>query len=250
VAPTQLTGSPWQSAWNTTTSPKLAPTAGSFAVGVGDLVVVELVVENDTTAPPATPSNAAASPATITWTLRQDVNPDARGGAWCGAAAWTGVVTGAGNVQASVAMAGALNYGIIVYGYPASGHGGVGQTQKGNGSTAPSIAPPSPWTAHSAVLCANGDWNAAANASPTYLTNVGTATQRNDVTAGTAYTTEAWEHADSGASPGSGAVGMGTSQKWSMVAVEVLAPSAPVDNTTKPALPGEWSPQLRPEEWF
>jgi hypothetical protein len=200
--PVPITGSPWQSAWSTTTSPKLAPAAGSFAVGVGDLIVVALTAENDKVIG-GTPTNAATGPAAITWTQDQDVNPDSRGGLWAGATAWTGVVTAAGNVQVSVANTGTttLDYGIIVWAF--SSHGGVGQTLKGNASgTAPSATPGAPWTANSTVCAANADWNAVVLATRTYLT--------------------------------SGAVGLGTSQKWSMVAVEVLgtagAPPPPLDS--------------------
>lgn len=226
MPPTQISGSPWQSAWNSTTSPKKAPTASTFAVGVGDLIVVEA---NNAGAEGSfsTPTNAAAtSPASITWTQKGNVGTS---GVNSRAACWEGDVTAAGNVQVSVAQGGtAVDYGIIVWAFPASGHGGVGQTIATTGnSTAPSATPGAAWTAHSTVCCANADWNAASwGATRSYRTNLGAATERNYAAVDGNYTSGAWEHSDSGATPSSGAVGFTTpTMKWSLTAVEVLPPA-------------------------
>lgn len=219
--PTQISGSPWTSAWNSTTSPKLAPTgSGTFAVSTGDLIAVAAVNENNGAF--GTPTNAAgSSPATITWTSRANTASPSH----CRAQVWTGAVTAGGNVQVSVTL-GAQDFGIIVWAF--SSHNGVGQAVGNVGSaSAPSLAPGSAWTANSTVCCANGDWTAVSHgATRSYRTNLGTATERNYSAVDGNYTTEAWEHADAGASPGSGAIGLTTpNMTWSMVAVEVLAPA-------------------------
>jgi hypothetical protein len=241
MPPTQISGSPWQSAWNTSTTPKLAPTATTFAVSVGDLIVVEAADENGQTY--GTPTNAAGtSPATITWTAKPNIGT---AGASTRVAAWTGSVTVAGNVQVSVARTsvsgGASDFfGIIAWAF--NSHGGVGTTASGSGTaTLPSATPVAPWTAGSTVCVTNGDWTAVSHgATRSYVTNLGAATERNYQPVGTNYTTESWEHADSGVSPGSLAVGMTTpNQTWSLVAVEVLGTGGA---TVTPVMPEAFNP--------
>jgi hypothetical protein len=226
LPPTQISGSPWQSAWNSSTTPKLAPTASTFAVSVGDVIVAGAVSENGQTF--GAPTNAAGtSPATITWTARPNIGT---AGSTTRAAMWTGVVTVAGNVQVSIARTsvsgGATDlFGIIVWAF--NSHGGVGTTASGSGAASlPSATPVVAWTANSTVCCINGDWTAVSHgATRSYRTNIGAATERNYAPTDSNYTTEAWEHADSGAAPGSGAIGLTTpNMTWSLVGVEVLAP--------------------------
>lgn len=233
MAPTQISGSPWQSAWNSSTVKK-APAATTFAASVGDLIVVLAANENGLVL--NTPTNAAAtSPASITWTSQRNVGTS---GASCRAAGWTGVVTAAGNVQVQVTEGGGTgqDYGIIAWAFNA--HGGVGQTVglSGSSGSPPSLTPGSPWTANSTVCAVNGDWSAVSHgATRSYRTNLGAATERNYVADDGSYTTEAWEHADSGASPGSGAIGLTTpNMTWSMVGVEILGVAG---TTTYPRRP-------------
>jgi hypothetical protein len=139
-------------------------------------------------------------------------------------------VTVAGNVQVSIARTsvsgGATDlFGIIVWAF--NSHGGVGTTASGSGAASlPSATPVVAWTANSTVCCINGDWTAVSHgATRSYRTNIGAATERNYAPTDSNYTTEAWEHADSGAAPGSGAIGLTTpNMTWTLVGVEVLAP--------------------------
>lgn len=213
MTPTQISGSPWQGSWNSGASPVLAPTATTFAVSTGDLLVVHAQDQNNNAF--GTPTNAAGtSPASITWTLRQNQHVASH----TEASAWTGAVTAGGNVQ--VSLTSTQNFGLMVWGF--SSHGGVGQSASGNGTaSAPSVSPPSAWSPHSAITCGAGDWNAATIATRTYLTNTGTATE--DLYTPLAnYTVLMWHYVDSGTAPGSGAVGLTTSLQWTLTAVEVL----------------------------
>jgi hypothetical protein len=186
---------------------------------------------------PASPTNSAASPATLTWTARGTVSPAND----CTAASWTGVVTGAGNLTVSVTPTGAgaatENWGHMVGAYAAANHGGVGLVPagaSGNG-TAPTLT--AAWSPNSAVWCLNGDWTATSHgATRSYRTGAGAATEVNyaaNVGPG-AYSTEAWYHADTGAG-GSQAVGLTTpTMTWSLVAIEVLAASGSAAAASSP----------------
>lgn len=221
AAPTQITGSPWQSAWTSIANgaAKLAPTASTFAVSAGDLILVRAATE-DNGVTFATPTNAAGtSPATITWTARSAVAV----ASFTRVYTWTGAVTVAGNVQVSSVMTagGSAGSGIIVNAF--SAHGGVGVDQPGNSATG-SPAVTLALSANSFVGAVLGDWSATlVTATPT--TAAGTATVDNAAQVDSNYSTAAWSHADSG-SAGSKSIGLSnTGTKWSMAAVEVLAAS-------------------------
>jgi hypothetical protein len=224
--PVQITGSPWQSAWGTATTPKLAPTASTFAVGVGDKIVVEAVNESNSATFGASPTNAAGtSPATITW-----ASVDAAGttGSFCRAGSWVGTVTVAGNVQVSLTSAvSALFYGIIVWAFTAAGTSGQGTHASGTGTgSGPSSLPAAAWSANSFVCGLIGDFSAGPigtlGTTRVYRANIGAATEDTATNTDGNYTVYAWHHADSGAG-GSVAVGMTLpTQTWTLVAVEIL----------------------------
>ena len=214
-APVQKLGSPFQSAWNNTTTPK---TASIGSVSTGDLIVV-LAMDEDTSDAINTPTNAdVLDPAPITWTARGTVTTASR----CEAAAWTGIVTGGGDLIVSVSATGSGQYGFAVWAFAAIAHGGVGLTPAG--ATAAGSAPTltAAWSANSLICCCNGDWTAGAHGPPRdYRTGAGSATEVN-YTQASGYSVEAWHHADTGAG-GSQAVGLATpNMTWSLIAVEVL----------------------------
>lgn len=247
--PTPVAGSPWQSSWSVSTSPKLAPTSGSWVATIGTQIVVEMMAENGDALFANPPTNAATGPATIVWDAQRRnigvVNSVCRG------VIWTGAVTVAGNVQISVATSantGPDVWGMIVWAF--SAHGGIGQTLAANGTTGPTGTPGSPWSAGSAVCCGVADFAAAAIATRAYRTNLGAATEDNAINVDGNYSTYAWHHADSGAG-GSVAIGMtAPSQTWTLLGTEVLAAPNPADNTTKPGRLGMFTPQLRQDGWF
>lgn len=252
--PTPLIGSPWQSSWSGSTSPVLAPTGtGTFAVSVGDVLVVEATSENANRTF-NTPTNVAAGAATITWTAKDNVGS---GGSAPKAQSWTGAVTGAGNVQISLSKSDAftLDFGVIVWAFDGTTVSGIGQTRgtvlTSPSTGTPSLAPSAPWTANSFICAVDSDWQALAITGHAY-TGPGTASDDNAVNVDGNYSTYAWHHADSGASPGSTAIGMTapTGQTYALLFVEVLPVSFTVDNSTKPARAGMFTPQLRQDGWF
>lgn len=222
-APTQIAGSPFQTTW-TTGSPK---TAVVGAVGVGDLIVVAAAAEDTANVVFVTPTNTAASPATITWTARGSVTTAAR----CTAGGWTGLVTVAGNLTISESPGGSspssANWGFAAWVFASANHGGVGLVPAGSTSTASAPTLTASWAANSLICCVNGDWTAVSHGGTrSYRTGAGTATEVNYAAVGSNYTTEAWYHATTGAG-GSQAVGLTTpNMTWSLVEIEVLGPAA------------------------
>jgi hypothetical protein len=210
-----LTGSPWQTTWTGSGT----KTAGAgFSVAVGDLLVVLAATEDTSQGALPTPTNTGT--ATITWTAQGTVTAASH----AAAKGWTGSVTGAGTVTVSMATPVPVNnWGFVAWGFGSANHGGVGAVPAGGSGTATLPSLTATWAANSFVCCINADWSAVTHgASRSYLTNVGAATERNYVNADGNYTTEAWNHADSG-SGGSQAVGLSTpTMTWSLVAVEVL----------------------------
>jgi hypothetical protein len=221
VPTTQLTGSPWITSW--TGSGANIDTAIA-ALGVGDKLVVEAMVESQSAI--ATPSNVAAtSPATITWTLRSSVNVASR----CWAGCWEGVVTVAGNATIRLPFPATGIHGCIIWGFPASGHNGLGAIPAGTNGTAAGPTLTATWTADSTVCCLDGDFAAGATGTlgttRTYRTGNGTPTERGPTNVDGNYTVYPFEYPSSVG--GSQAVGLNLpTQTYSLVALEVLAPAA------------------------
>ena len=226
-APTQHAGSPFQTGW---TSGATKTAGGGLAVGVGDLIVVQAIGE-DAGQSFSTPTNVASGPATITWTRRGNVSVGSR----CEGDSWTGEVTAAGNLTVSVTetVGNQVNWGMVVYAFPASGHGGLGLTPAGaNGSgSGPTLT--GAWTADSMICCACGDWSAVAHGPPRdYRTGAGAATEVNYANVDGNYSTEAWYHAD--ANGGSNAVGLATpNMTWTLLVVEVLGTAGAPEPTVE-----------------
>lgn len=255
-APTQIAGSPFQTAWTTGAT----KTTVVGAVGVGDLIVVETMVENfnaTTFVWPTNPANSAASPATITWTARGTVATLSQ----CASKSWTGIVTVAGNLTVSITATGGssatYNWGYTTGVYAAANHGGVGLTPAGATATGSAPTLTAAWSANSAIWCINGDWSALDHGSPrSYRTGAGAATEVNyaaNIGPG-AYSTEAWYHANTGAG-GSQAVGLTTpTMAWSLVAIEVLAAaSTGVSGSSVasgPGVAGEFNPYMNYRMWL
>lgn len=236
--PVQSAGSPYQTAdWNTIATTKTAPAATTFTVAAGDLLVVLIMNEGANTI--STPTNTG----TATITMTQQVSQGASGSN-CACKVFSGAVTGGGTVQLSVTCGGTGAFGFIIGAYAAANNGGVGTHANAivtsPTSGAPVATPVAPWTANSTVWCVNGDWAATAHgATRSYRTNIGATTEYNYIQVDSNYSTEAWIHADTGAAPGSGTIGLTTptTQVYSVAGIEVLGvggAAAPAGRTFQP----------------
>lgn len=232
---TQLSGSPWITSWSG--SGANIDTAIA-ALSTGDKIVVGAVVESQSAI--ATPSNVAGtSPATITWTAKGTVNVASR----CWAGMWEGVVTAGGNATIRLPPPATGVHGCTIWGFPSTGHNGLGAAPAGTNGTAAGPTLTATWTADSTVCCVDGDFAAGATGTlgttRTYRAGNGSVTERAATNVDGNYTVYAFEY--SASTGGSQAVGMNLpTQTYSLVALEVLAPAGaaiPPELTMAPRIP-------------
>lgn len=223
VPPVMITGSPWQSSWSTATSPRVAPSAGTFSAIVGDVLVV--IAENENTASTfgANPTNTGT--ATITWTV---AGTGISAGSFGAIKAWTGSVTGAGTVAVSLTLTGTAHAGIIVWGFTT--HGGVGAIPNATSGTTSAPILTATWAANSTLCCGISDFSAAAASSTYRVVTVGAATVDNATNDDGNYTAYAWRHADTGTG-GSAAIGSTTNMTYSLIGVEILGTAGSASST-------------------
>lgn len=201
-----------ETAWNTTTTPK---TTGSFSIEASD-VLVAFAITPDNLAQVSTPTNSGAA---LTWTLQQQVAVTS----YTHTSVWTAIGDSSRSITVSFTRTGTnLVFGGNVLTF--RGSDGVGASSKTNVDE-PTNGPTLNLTttqANSAIVVANGDWDALDGASRTWRTNAGALTEvsyfRNTVD----YAIYGGYHANAEAI-GTYAVGLSapTTQKYSIVAVEV-----------------------------
>jgi hypothetical protein len=242
VPTTQYAGSPWQTSWST--SGAVIDTAIA-ALSAGDKVVVGALVESQSAI--ATPSNVAASPATITWSLKGTVNVASR----CWAGIWEGVVTAGGNATIRLPIPATGLHGAAIWAFPASGHAGLGAAPAGTNGTGAGPSATATWTKDSTVCCVDADFAAGATGTlgttRTYRAGNGSVTERAALQVDTNYTIYVFEYSSSVG--GSQAVGMNLpTQTYSLVALEVLAPPSGVPASVDPQV--QWTEDFGPSDDF
>jgi hypothetical protein len=218
VAPSQIASSPFLSAFNAATWPRVSP---SFTVSAGDMIVVLFGAESEACGAITLTNSGAAQ----TWTTRQTNNSTA---GWGTVYAWTATASTGQTMTVTCTPATASGFnGVAVYVFSAATHGGVGSTNKGKSAASPGTTVPSvalTCSANSAVVSLNTDWGANSHgATRSYNTaTAGTATEGTYFSNGSNYSVETWYHADAGAA-GAKTIGMTTpNQTWATVTVEVL----------------------------
>lgn len=166
-------------------------------------------------------------------------------------------VTASGNLQGHIVGTGNTtsvhqNVGVWVL----RSHNGVGVTGKAHqaAGSLPSLTLAGA-SADSVLVCFLSDWAATGGtgptANPTYRqVDAANPTQRYSFTDGSTWHNDVFDYVTTSA--GSKTVGetVPTGQTPNLVAVEVLASAVVADNTTKPALAGMFTPQLRQDGWF
>lgn len=202
-----------QTTRNSTASPK---TSGAITVAVGDFVVVVAVGEGESLifgTPTSSGITFSAGPA-------HDLTNYTEVGSWYG------TVTSGTSINVSISNSGsAIQWGFEVWVW--RGSDGLGATNKANATTGGPSVSLTTTGANSAVICAGGDWNAAATTGKTWRTvNSITPTSGNGLEKvaaqqGSAYTVYSAYWDDVGAT-GAKTFGMSApSQKYAYVAIEV-----------------------------
>ena len=199
-----------ETAWNTDTTPK---TTGSFAVQIGDVLVAYAISENEGVVL-STPTNTGTA---LTWTARQIVNVTD----YCYVGLWTTVATVAESITVSFArtgVGGLFGGNVLTF----RGSSGVGASNKTNVASGAPTLDLTTTLVNSAVVVANGDWNAGDGASRAWRTNAGAFTEQTYFRDSSLYTVYGGYHADAGAA-GTYAVGLSapTGQRYAIAAVEV-----------------------------
>lgn len=201
----------YESAWNNSD-----PITRSVTVAAGDLLVLYGGIHNGGGVL-ATPSGGGLS-----WTLLQTSNPSS---SYCTAQVWWAVSATSQTFDISVAKAVTgnqlLGFNVLRF----SGASGVGASTKSNASSAAPSAFLTTTAANSAIVMFNTDWNGRTGAR-TYRAAAGAFTELSYYQA-SAWMLSGGYYADAGAA-GSKQIGLTapTSQKYNLVAVEVLGATA------------------------
>lgn len=203
----------YESAWNTTTTPKVVSTT----TAVADALVMVGVGENEANTL-ATPTGGTG----LTWTLRQSIVVTD----YCSVYLWTAIATTAETFNLSVARTGPSYFGWNCTRW--SGVSGIGVSNKANVSGAAPSLSLAGTAAGSSVVVGLGDWNAADGTTRTWRSVNGTpATERTYFRDSVHYATYVGTHDTTG--PG-GTLTLGLSapaaQKYSIAAVELLGAAA------------------------
>ncbi len=205
-----------ETVWNSSTDPK---TTGSISVQAGDILVAISGAEGaDGT------TTCVISGGSLTWTVRQevDVNDYAHVQVATATAASTTSITVSADWEG---FPGGREWrGLNVLVFRASD--GIGASAQENGTDTGGTDEPSlsitTTQANSAIVVANGDWNATDGASRTWRTGAGTATEVTYFRDSSHYAAYGAYHADAGTAEAK-TVGLSapSGQKYSIVAVEV-----------------------------
>src|SRR3972149_6205650 len=174
----------YETVWNSGASPK---TTSAFDVLAGDVLCVFAIRETD--------NNGAfgISGGSLTWTQQQSIYITD----YCQVSIWTATVDTNKNMSVSVTHAGTVEYwGANVLHYRASD--GVGASSKTTTTGAPTLNLTTT-QANSAVVAANGDWNAVDGASRTWRANAGALTEQTYFRDSARYTVYGGYHPDAGA---------------------------------------------------
>lgn len=242
TAPTKVS---YTEVGNTLVLPTTGLTTVNIAVLAGDLVIPWGGCEDNVAAGTLSLSLLGGLTGTLTIAQTDQTNN------YAPCTIGTAPVTGSGNLQAKVvgtqgAANRRMNVGCFVY----RNHDGVGvsgKSHQGAGTTPQNTLTTSD---NSALACCLTDW-AAINTARTYLSANGLPTEDGHFADGSSWHYDAFDYADVGGA-GSKTIGESapTGQTPNLLVVEVLAVAAVADNTTKPALAGMFTPQLRQDAWF
>lgn len=200
-------------------------TSKSVAItgAVGDVFVVAIQIENNN------PASMSLSGASLTWTLQQSIAVTS----YCKSYLYTSnVLTGAVSAQNITATRGAgggtLRWGVTAMRWSGTSGAGIGASNKANASTGLPSLSLTTTQANSAIVVANGDWNAVSGSSRAWGTSAGTYTEvAYDFTASVATFYDGY-YADAGA-VGSKTINMTapSGQAYALLAVEVLGTAGP-----------------------
>lgn len=175
----------YESAWNSSTSPKTV----SVTVSTNDVLVIYGITA-DNTATLGTPSGGG-----LTYTQQQVVNVSSR--TWL--SIWTAIAGSGQTFTLSISRSGGTS---IFWGFNClrfSGSDGVGASASTNASSGAPTLNITTNSANSAIVVANGDWNAVDGTSRTWRTNAGTFTEQTYFRDSSQYTVYGGFHGDSGA---------------------------------------------------
>lgn len=207
-----------ETAWNSTTTPK---TTASFDVQEGDVLVAFGIIEGFHAASGSQTLNISGG--SLSWTRQEEIAAVN----YSYATIWTTTVDSNKSMTVSISMSGSggLYFGGNVFTFRDSD--GIGDTASSNGSGDPTVDITTTQV-NSAVVVANGDWNAVDGSSRTWFTNAGTLTEQTYFRDSSYYTVYGGYHADAG-SIDTYAVGIDApgSQKYSIVTVEVTGSAGP-----------------------
>jgi hypothetical protein len=195
-------------------------TTSNFDVQTGDILVAYSIIEN------GSDDDVSVSGGSLSWT-QQEVISEGAFQVWV--SIWTATVDSDKTMNVSFESSGALQFGGNVLTFRNSdGVGASAQNDNGYGSGAPSVNITTT-QANSAIVVANGDWNAYSGSSRVWRTNAGTLTEQSYYydTFPNLYTAYGGYHADAG-SIGTYAVGLSSpsNQRYGIVAVEVKGESS------------------------
>jgi len=201
-----------ETSWASTNSTTI--TTGSFSVLAGDILVAFSILSNWVD----TDHNLTITGGSLTWTEQQTI----RISSYCSLTLATAVVDSNKSMTVTSTRTGAsaLGFGLNVLTFRSSD--GVGASSKTNVSSGAPTLNLTTTQANSAIVVANGDWNAIDGASRTWRTNAGALTEQTYALTATQATNYGGYHADAGAIA-TYAVGLSApgAQKYSIAAVEV-----------------------------
>jgi hypothetical protein len=207
--PTPTFVAEYETAWNSTTSPK---TTSNFSVQAGDILVAYAVNEDAG----STIANPPTGTLSGTWTLKQSGTT----ASYTGLRLWTLAVTSnQSNVNVSFANGGNNFGGDVLHFRNASSVGvsAIASSATGNPSlTLNGVGD------NSTLVMVNGDWTAKTGSRTYTTTSAGTFTETSAYADGSSYGVEAGYYANAGTS-GNKTIGLTapTGMKWALAAVEL-----------------------------
>lgn len=219
-----------ETVWNSSTSPK---TTSSFDVETDDILVAYAIREN------GLDGSLGISGGSLTWTQQETL--DTGDNSQVEMSMWTATVDSDKSMTVSFTSSFGSQYfgGNVLTFRGSEGVGNTAQNDNGTGSGAPTLSFTTS-TDNSAVVVANGDWNAADGSSRTWLSNLGSLTESTYDRQSCCYTNYGGYHANAGTA-GTANVGLSapSSQRYVTMGVEVTgSQTAPVNTISfwaKPA---------------
>jgi chitodextrinase len=214
--------SEYETAWNTSTSPK---TTTNFSVQSGDTLVAYAVNESSSTTIATPPIGTL----TGTWTLRQTISASN----FTYLRLWTmNVSSNQTNVNVSFTNDGGNFGGDVLHFRNASG---IGVTAQANSNTGNPTLTLNGVGENSSIVMVNGDWSARTGARTYNTSQAGTFTETSAFADGSTYGVEAGYYANAGTA-GNKTIGITapTGMTWALAAVEVKGNSGGGGGDTTP----------------